>query len=133
MPDTTTTHTDCIERGTTPCHGTAQPRMSLSGSGMPFSRCDRHSERSPRPRGGDPATLPPAPAGRLRPHLRRRTMGRGLTTRPTGAATHTASDRPRRMRSVAAKRNANTKKCDTAQCVESLSNKFAHDWPNSRR
>ena len=85
MPDTTTTtHTDCIERGTTPCHGTAQPRMSLSGSGMPFSRCDRHSERSPRPRGRDPATLPPAPAGRLRPHLRRRTMGRGLTTPPDG-------------------------------------------------
>ncbi|MBY6438129.1 hypothetical protein HQ602_17280 [Rhodococcus kroppenstedtii] len=41
MPDTTP-HTDCIERGTTPCHGTVEPRMSLSGSGMPFSRCDRH-------------------------------------------------------------------------------------------
>lgn len=41
MPDTTT-HTDCIERGTTPCHGTVEPRMSLCGSGTPFSRCDRH-------------------------------------------------------------------------------------------
>ena len=95
MPDTTTTtHTDCIERGTTPCHGTVQPRMSLSGSGMPFLHCDRHSERSPRPRGGDPATLPPAPAGRLRPHLRRRTMGRGLTTPPDGG-------RPRTQRRTA--------------------------------
>lgn len=41
MPDTTT-HTDCIENGTTPCHGAVEPRMSVNGSGMPFSRCDRH-------------------------------------------------------------------------------------------
>lgn len=36
------THQDCLEYGNGACEGAVEYRMSLSGSGMSFERCDRH-------------------------------------------------------------------------------------------
>jgi len=36
------THQDCLDYGTSDCAGAVEYRMSLSGSGMAFQRCDAH-------------------------------------------------------------------------------------------
>jgi|DEB0MinimDraft_3_1074331.scaffolds.fasta_scaffold13341_2 hypothetical protein len=36
------THQDCLEYGSGDCAGAVEYRMSLTGSGMAFERCDFH-------------------------------------------------------------------------------------------
>jgi len=36
------THQDCLEYGSGDCEGAVEYRMSLTGSGMAFERCDFH-------------------------------------------------------------------------------------------
>lgn len=70
MPDTTT-HTDCIGRGTTPCHGTAPPRSrsaaaehrSPAVTGTPNARLDREDEIRRRYPRHQPADFDPTYAG----------------------------------------------------------------------